>query len=82
MTMSLFPEMGIAAVSEPGCFFHLQPIVSYPPPTTLRILAMQAAPAVEEGKMLGDALNTVKIQVQQMKRHLVRRHYLHNPRIL
>lgn len=33
---------------------------------------MQAAPAAEEGKMLGDALNTVKIQVQQMKRHLVR----------
>lgn len=31
---------------------------------------MQAAPATEEGKMLGDALNTVKIQVQQMKRHL------------
>lgn len=25
----------------------------------------------EEAKMLGDALNTVKIQVQQMKRHLV-----------
>lgn len=32
---------------------------------------MQATPATEEGKMLGDALNTVKIQVQQMKRHLV-----------
>jgi hypothetical protein len=26
----------------------------------------------EEAKMLGEALNTVKIQVQQMKRHLVR----------
>lgn len=43
---------------------------------------MQAAPAAEEGKMLGDALNTVKIQVQQMKRHLVCGHYLHNPWIL
>jgi vacuolar protein sorting-associated protein 35 len=32
-----------------------------------------AAPApVEEGKMLGEALGTVKIQVQQMKRYLVR----------
>ena len=37
---------------------------------------MQAAPAAEEGKMLGDALSTVKIQVQQMKRHLVCYHYL------
>lgn len=36
---------------------------------------MQATPATEEGKMLGDALNTVKIQVQQMKRHLVCYHY-------
>lgn len=26
---------------------------------------------MEEGKLLVDALNTVKIQVQQMKRHLV-----------
>ena len=26
----------------------------------------------EEAKLLGEALNTVKIQVQQMKRHLVR----------
>ena len=25
----------------------------------------------EEGKLLSEALNTVKIQVQQMKRHLV-----------
>ena len=29
-------------------------------------------PAPEEGKMLSEALSTVKIQVQQMKRHLVR----------
>ncbi|KIY47630.1 vacuolar protein sorting-associated protein 35 [Fistulina hepatica ATCC 64428] len=29
-----------------------------------------AVPPIEEGKMLGDALNTVKIQVQQMKRYL------------
>jgi hypothetical protein len=40
---------------------------------------MQAIPAAEEGKMLGDALNTVKIQVQQMKRHLVCCHYLCGP---
>ena len=33
---------------------------------------MQTAPTTEEGKMLGEALNTVKIQVQQMKRHLAR----------
>jgi deoxyribodipyrimidine photolyase len=31
-----------------------------------------AAPVIEEAKMLSEALNTVKIQVQQMKRHLVR----------
>jgi hypothetical protein len=32
-----------------------------------------AAPLVqEEGKMLSEALSTVKIQVQQMKRYLVR----------
>jgi hypothetical protein len=30
-----------------------------------------ALPVMEEGKLLVDALNTVKIQVQQMKRHLV-----------
>ena len=30
-----------------------------------------AAPVMDEGKMLGEALNVVKIQVQQMKRHLV-----------
>jgi hypothetical protein len=30
-----------------------------------------AVPVVEEGKLLSEALNTVKIQVQQMKRHLV-----------
>ncbi|KAF4623926.1 hypothetical protein D9613_001519 [Agrocybe pediades] len=29
-----------------------------------------AQPVVEEGKLLSEALNTVKIQVQQMKRHL------------
>ncbi|KII94417.1 hypothetical protein PLICRDRAFT_50388 [Plicaturopsis crispa FD-325 SS-3] len=29
-----------------------------------------AVPALEEGKLLSEALNTVKIQVQQMKRHL------------
>jgi vacuolar protein sorting-associated protein 35 len=29
-------------------------------------------PVMEEGKLLSEALNTVKIQVQQMKRHLVR----------
>ena len=27
---------------------------------------------LEEGKLLSEALNTVKIQVQQMKRYLVR----------
>jgi len=43
---------------------------------------MQAAPVAEEGKMLGDALNTVKIQVQQMKRHLVCCYYICNPWIL
>ena len=31
---------------------------------------------LEEGKLLSEALSTVKIQVQQMKRHLVR-HPLH-----
>lgn len=30
----------------------------------------------EEGKLLSEALNTVKIQVQQMKRHLVCHFYL------
>ena len=35
-----------------------------------------ALPAAEEGKLLSEALNTVKIQVQQMKRHLVCR-FLH-----
>jgi vacuolar protein sorting-associated protein 35 len=30
-----------------------------------------ALPAPEEGKLLSEALSTVKIQVQQMKRHLV-----------
>lgn len=33
---------------------------------------MATLPVVEEGKLLSEALNTVKIQVQQMKRHLVR----------
>ena len=32
---------------------------------------IMTTPAVEEGKMLSEALNTVKIQVQQMKRFLV-----------
>ena len=32
---------------------------------------------VEEGKLLSEALNTVKIQVQQMKRHLVSHLHLH-----
>ena len=31
-----------------------------------------AVPVMEEAKLLSEALNTVKIQVQQMKRHLVR----------
>lgn len=31
-----------------------------------------ALPVVEEGKLLSDALGTVKVQVGQMKRHLVR----------
>ena len=38
---------------------------------------MAPAPPVEEGKLLADALSTVKIQVVQMKRHLVSHHYLH-----
>lgn len=40
---------------------------------------MAATPAsgpMEEGKMLSEALGTVKIQVQQMKRYLVRLHVL------
>jgi len=31
-----------------------------------------SVPAQEEGKLLSEALSTVKVQVQQMKRHLVR----------
>ncbi|KAF5376900.1 hypothetical protein D9615_007207 [Tricholomella constricta] len=31
---------------------------------------MATLPVVEEGKLLSEALNTVKVQVQQMKRHL------------
>lgn len=31
-----------------------------------------AVPIVEEAKLISEALSTVKIQVQQMKRHLVR----------
>ncbi len=31
-----------------------------------------AAPVVEEGKLLSESLSTVKIQVQQMRRYLVR----------
>lgn len=34
-------------------------------------MATMSLPAPEEGKLLSEALNTVKIQVQQMKRHLV-----------
>ena len=30
------------------------------------------APPIEEGKLLSESLSTVKIQVSQMKRHLVR----------
>lgn len=33
-------------------------------------------PQVEEGKLLSESLSTVKIQVQQMKRHLVRTRFL------
>lgn len=36
-------------------------------------------PPIEEGKLLSEALNTVKIQVQQMKRHLVRPQRLVSP---
>jgi len=36
-----------------------------------------ASPVAEEGKLLSEALSTVKIQVQQMKRHLVRMVFLH-----
>jgi len=32
-------------------------------------------PVQAEGKLLNEALNTVKIQVQQMKRNLVRSHF-------
>jgi hypothetical protein len=35
-----------------------------------------ALPVVEEGKLLSEALNTVRIQVQQMKRHLVSPHLI------
>lgn len=38
---------------------------------------MAPAPPVEEGKLLADALSTVKIQVVQMKRHLVSHHHFH-----
>lgn len=34
-------------------------------------MSSMANPPAEEGKLLGEALNTVKIQVQQMKRYLV-----------
>lgn len=34
-----------------------------------------AQPVVEEGKLLSEAISTVKIQVQQMKRHLVGRYF-------
>jgi vacuolar protein sorting-associated protein 35 len=35
-------------------------------------MSSMAHPPGEEGKLLSEALNTVKIQVQQMKRYLVR----------
>jgi hypothetical protein len=35
-------------------------------------MSSMAQPPAEEGKLLSEALNTVKIQVQQMKRYLVR----------
>ena len=41
-----------------------------------------AVTVVEEGKMLSEALSTVKIQVQQMKRHLVRSVSTERPRQL
>lgn len=34
-------------------------------------MATDMAPNVDEGKLLSESLSTVKIQVQQMKRHLV-----------
>ena len=33
---------------------------------------IMALPVPEEGKLLSEALNTVKVQVQHMKRYLVR----------
>ena len=47
-------------------------------PSTSRTLMAASVPAQEEGKLLSEALSTVKVQVQQMKRHLVRPHSLHN----
>ena len=38
----------------------------------LNTMAALPMPAGEEGKMLSEALNVVKIQTQQMKRFLVR----------
>jgi vacuolar protein sorting-associated protein 35 len=38
-------------------------------------MSAMATPPGEEGKLLSEALNTVKIQVQQMKRYLVRIHF-------
>jgi hypothetical protein len=49
-----------------GFFLPLKAASASKPWTTM------ALPAMEEGKVLSEALNTVKIQVQQMKRHLVR----------
>ena len=43
-------------------------------PLSLTTMATPAAatPVVEEGKLLSESLSTVKIQVQQMRRYLVR----------
>jgi len=40
--------------------------------------AIMTPPVQTEGKLLSEALNTVKIQVQQMKRNLVRSHSIQN----
>lgn len=39
---------------------------------TTTTTAATTTPVVEEGKLLSESLATVKIQVGQMKRHLVR----------
>ena len=40
-----------------------------------------SVPAQEEGKLLSEALSTVKVQVHQMKRHLVRPYSLKTYRV-